>query len=519
MAISWFNKVREFKSPLRVVAAILLRSRETLRAEIQELQERQRQLAEQRAEDAGEIARQQQTIAALKQQLAEAKQQLDQAKQNINLPDDPPVAAHGYGPRMVALAVNLAKRVGLRGAARALELFFKWLGVQCKLPTRTAIRSWLQRLGLAELQRPRGSSEELVVIVDHSCQIGNEKVLVALGVQASQLPEQGQALQHHQVRVLEVKPSSQWKTADMQQEYRALAARHGVPRAVLSDGAPELREGAKCLQEQREDTLVLGDFKHQAANELKALLGKDERFQEVSSKIGTTRAAIQQTELAHLTPPSARPKARFMNLATTLRWLAMILWLLQNPQAKGRAGISDERMLAKLGWVAEYADDIAQWQECQQVVSKSLTFINEQYLFRGAAAELGRVLGNSFSHEKSRELARRLIEFVRRSEEQLREGERLPLSTEILESAFGLYKQLEGQHSKSGFTSLLACFPALLQPTTPESVQEAFGRVATRDVKTWTQTYFHSTVASRRQAALSEHQAATKRATNQPAKV
>jgi hypothetical protein len=30
------------------------------------------------------------------------------------------------------------------------------------------------------------------------------------------------------------------------------------------------------------------------------------------------------------------------------------------------------------------------------------------------------------------------------------------MSTEILESVFGLYKQLEGQQSRSGFTSLLA---------------------------------------------------------------
>ena len=36
----------------------------------------------------------------------------------------------------------------------------------------------------------------------------------------------------------------------------------------------------------------------------------------------------------------------------------------------------------------------------------------------------------------------------------------MPLSTEILESSFGLYKQLERQHSKGGFTTLLAAFLA-----------------------------------------------------------
>jgi hypothetical protein len=95
------------------------------------------------------------------------------------------------------------------------------------------------------------------------------------------------------------------------------------------------------------------------------------------------------------------------------------------------------------------------------VVSASVTFVNEQSLFKGASAALRSVIGDSLKHQKSKELAQRLIDFMHDSEEQLRDGERLPMSTEILESIFGLYKQLERQHSKSGFTSLLACLPAL----------------------------------------------------------
>ena len=245
------------------------------------------------------------------------------------------------------------------------------------------------------------------------------------------------------------------------------------------------------------------------------LIGNDERFKEVGGKIGTTRSSIQQTELAHLTPPSPKQKARFMNLSNTLSWLTMILWLLRNPEAKAREAIRDERMQEKLGWVAEYAEEIAVWQECQDVVSASVTFINQQGLFKGAARELRAVIGEELEHETSKELARRLIDFVAESEEPLREGERLPMSTEILESTFGLYKQLEGQHCKSGFTSLLACLPALLKPATPEGVMAAFARTSAADVTAWTQEHFPSTVTSRRHAAYAEHQSAVKRATTE----
>lgn len=299
----------------------------------------------------------------------------------------------------------------------------------------------------------------------------------------------------------------------MEREYEALAERYGAPRAVLVDGAAELREGAKALQNQREDTIVLRDFKHYAANVVKSLIGNNERFKEVGGKIGSARSAVQQTELAHLTPPSPRQKARFMNLSSTLTWLTMILWLLRHPEAHARERISEERMRAKLGWVEEYADEIAVWQECQDVVSASLTFINEQGLFKGASGELRTVIGDQLEHATSRELARRLIDFVSESETSLREGERLPMSTEILESSFGLYKQLERQHSKSGFTSLLACLPALLKPTTPEGVRAAFGRTPAKAVTAWTREHFGSTVTSRRQAAYAEHKSAVNRAT------
>lgn len=366
------------------------------------------------------------------------------------------------------------------------------------------------------MKEPLGQDEDLVFMADHSSQIGTEKVLAVLGVKASEMPEAGQALQHRHVRVLDVKPTSQCKTEDMQRQYEALADRYGSPRAVLVDGAVELRDGAKSLEKRRSDTIVLRDFKHFAANVLKSVMGNDKRFEAVTTLIGKTRSAIQQTELAHLVPPTVRPKARFMNLAATIRWMSMVAWLLKNPTAKGRVGISEDRMQEKLGWVEEYREDIAVWQECQDVISTCVTFINEQYLFKGASQGMKVAIGDSLQSDRAKGISERLISFVYESEQLLKEGERLPMSTEILESSFGLYKQLEGQQSKSGYTSLLACFPALLYPTTPEEVKAVFERVSPTDVKNWIQERFPSTVTSRRQTAYAEYKATTKRATKHP---
>ncbi|MFT4557778.1 MAG: hypothetical protein ACI93T_002293 [Porticoccaceae bacterium] len=67
------------------------------------------------------------------------------------------------------------------------------------------------------------------------------------------------------------------------------------------------RELKSCRQAEKAQffcaTSLPRDFKHFAANVLKKVVGDDdERFAEFTSQTGRTRSAIQQTELAHLSP-------------------------------------------------------------------------------------------------------------------------------------------------------------------------------------------------------------------------
>lgn len=371
----------------------------------------------------------------------------------------------------------------------------------------------MMRLGVQALTEPAEKADDWIWLVDHSNQIGQEKVLCVLGIRASQLPPPGTALRHEDMRVLALVPGTSWKREDMTKSYADLIERFGPPRAIISDGAVELRDGAKPLLLKHEDMLVLRDFKHFAANRLKSLFGQDERFQAFLSDMGRTRSAIQQTELAHLTPPSPKSKSRFMNLAATLRWAGVVSWLLNAPQAEARSKLKPERVEEKLGWLRGYASEIAAWTECQHVLSLALTFLNEQGVFRGVAAQL-RDLGSPLvSSDKSRQFFHALMKFVEDAEVPLRAGERLPISTEILESRFGLYKQLEGQQAQGGFTSLLPVLAVLGTTLTPERVRRAFQRTKTQDVKTWVKQHLGETVTSRRRSTYANHKRATKQTT------
>ena len=360
------------------------------------------------------------------------------------------------------------------------------------------------RMGVAALEAPIEQADDWIWMADHSNQIGQEKALAIIGLRASKMPSPSTAIRHEDVRLLMLEPGINWKTADMSAAYERLAEKAGQPLAVLTDGACELRDGALTLQNDRPHTLLVGDFKHHAANVLKKVVGADERFSKFTSQTGSTRSAIQQTELAHLTPVSVRPKAGFMNLSATLKWANMVLWHLSHPHSAAREQITPGRMNDKLGWLRSFRDDVARWSRCQDVESLSVTFVNEQGLFCGAADQLSRRFRSLELCGASQTVADGLLEFLRDHELKLQDGQRLPMSTEILESCFGLFKPLERQHSKGGFTSLLASFGVLLQPATPESVRDAFGRVSVKQMRTWVSDNLGTTVPSKRKTAYAE---------------
>ena len=133
-----------------------------------------------------------------------------------------------------------------------------------------------------------------------------------------------------------------------------------------------------------------------------------------------------------------------------------------------------------------------------------MTFINEQGLFVGAAAELRKIIADLTVDDASRQVAEQLIQFVNDAESQLSPGMRLPMSTEILESTFGLYKQLESQHNKGGFTTLLPAFGSLLRPSTPSRIAESFARLNVRQMRNWVADRLNQTLASKRQQAYRE---------------
>ena len=395
----------------------------------------------------------------------------------------------------------------LRCAARVLELFSSAAGADKITPHASTGRLWLLRVGLAALLRPKVVATDWVWLVDHSIQIGQCKCLVILGIRLSDLPE-GRPLVHQDMEPIALVPMKSSTKETVAVCLEDAVGRTGVPRAILDDHGADLHGGVEIFRGAHPETIEVYDITHKAACLLKARLEGAERWKSYASQLGQAKFALQQTELAFLTPPSQRSKARFMNVGGLVEWGRKTLMLVDDPSRLEFLGVSAERMQSKLGWLREFREELAEWSAFQQVIDGALDFVRCRGLYPGAGFDLTAALPTASG--TASELRDELIAFVRGESLKVRFGERLPGTTEVLESCFGKLKALEDGQSKSGFTGLVLSLGAMVSKWTAESLAEALEQCRVRDVLAWCRKTLGESVQSQRERAYGQLKSATK---------
>jgi hypothetical protein len=425
--------------------------------------------------------------------------------QALDLCNDEPPGSHGYDINTICLYLRLVLQgVSLRGVPRVLSVVAEAFGLPLEIPHWTTGRLWLMRLGHAMLTLPLEQAADWVWLIDHSVQIGQEKCLLIVGIRLRDLPKHGECLKYRDLHLIALVVRKSWTRQEVDDALEQANQRTGVPRAIVNDYGVDVHGGVMLFQERHEQTVEMYDIKHKAACLLKHRLAKEPDWQEFQGWIGKTRCAIQQTEMAFLVPPAPKPKARFMNLQPQLAWAEGVLDVLRDIPAEVKKWVRPERLQEKLGWLEEFAPKLAEWSEWQQVVNIAVEFVDRQGVYRGVLKELWRQLPQKFAHDSSRELAKDLMRFVASQAKQTKPGERLPGSTEILESCFGKMKELEKQQARGGFTSLVVSFGAILAKTTAKAVNAAMKHSVTKDVFAWCKEHLGTTVFAKRKIAFAQ---------------
>jgi hypothetical protein len=505
------TSLSQYKSSFYEICRTLLNSRTFHSAKVGQLSDENLRLRDQNAKITRELEEARREAQQLRELLEKKQLENSQLQERApRLPSDVPIPGHSFGPKLICVCLNLAKRIGFRPTSAALEIIFEYLGIDAQIPSWDSIRCWACRMGIAILDEHEQTSEDEMWIVDHSNQIGQEKILVINRLRQRDLPPPGKTLKRSNLKTIATIAGKSWTKDDVRREYAKLAGQRGAPKYLLSDGAVELHETADGLGKHKgNEVITIRDMKHKAANILESLIGKDARFTDFMGHLGRTRSQIQQTELGHFTPPPQKTKARFMNLGPMLRWGQMVSYHLSHPHSRSRGEITAARMNDKLSWLSKFSGDIALWNECESVMQHCLGHLERHAVQHGTVAQLRKSLEEAFPNWQGRakmvqQMGDRLLDAIGEIESKLAEGDRVWAMSDNLESGFGGFKRLEGQHSKGGFTSLIAALPLVFEDLTPERVKTGLQLVPVKRMKEWVKTSLGETLTAKRQRAYAE---------------
>ncbi len=406
----------------------------------------------------------------------------------------PPARGGRYSVTVARLAVDLVLQAGasMRGAAAGLRLMSERLNLQIAMPSFSAVRSWLLRLGCHALTCVLPSGV-WVWLVDHTVQIGACKLFVVVGCLLSDVPLGERPLRQSDLHLVHLSLMEHSTKEAVAVELERAALRTGAPRQIASDQGSDLNGGVRLFQQRHPNVAYVHDLAHQAANILKQRWSQGERWSKFLARLAAAGAKLRQTRAAHLLPPRVRSKARFMNVGPTLRFAGRVLKLLDAPTPSPR---TEEHY----GWLRDEREALAGWTGEHAVAEAAVRHVCTHGLSRNTATELETLWSQTARTPGAHKVSSRLQTALRTEAEQTQPDESLVGSTEVLESTFGQLKRLEHSYSGEGFTSLSLALGALVGERSEATVREALDAVPKKTAESWTKTLFGTTVQMLRRA-------------------
>ena len=374
--------------------------------------------------------------------------------------------------------------VALRAVPRVFAILYHKLAATTVIPAASSVRWWLQRLGLYALREPLPRAGDWVLLIDHSVQIGTVKVCVILGIRLCDIPYPRRALRFEDMHVIALIPVEQSSGQIVDAQLEQATLRMGIPRQIVSDGGSDVKKGAALFAGRHPETAVTYDAAHHGAIVLKRRFEDDPQWSEYIGRLGQVKSRIQQTVDAFLTSPSLRPKARYMNLESLLKWSRRILDLLDQ-DTSGSSSPAGGRAELRYGWLRDYRAAIETWSRWEATVRASVSYVRTRGLSVDSESGLHAHLSELPAELSDETLAMELGSFVRESSVAAEPGECLIGSTEVLESLFGKWKTLERQESQSGITGLILSLGALLGAWPASRIQAALEATPVKHVVSW----------------------------------
>ena len=403
--------------------------------------------------------------------------------------------------RLLCILLIVQAMVSFRSVPRILKLYqdqgYADLGW---VPHFSSVINWTLRYGLSLLQGVKRQKAPWIAIIDHSIEVGVNKVLVVLRVDVEALGKRGSPIRREDCECVGLQISEQSDGETVYEQLKAIFARCGEPKAILKDGDTGLGKGVRLWRERegKKGVWVLEDIGHVMANALNSQYARGKCFQRFLSIIHRGSARLRQTEWAFLVPPKLRTKGRFQGISALGKWAQRMLHALAGKDDDDTRGVLATLRSAMAG-LSGLRTFIERFATTVLTVVDVLTVLKHHGI-------------NQASYRQCRELAQRLPPrsvakkrldgWLKRHlyiQGRLGIGQTpLLVSSDIIESLFGTFKHILARSPQADMSRTVLIIPALCGQAEPLLIAQALADTTHRDLQRWEQQQVPETIRRKR---------------------
>ena len=369
-----------------------------------------------------------------------------------------------------------------------------------RTPSINSGKSWMLKLGYYNITKKQTIADDWIYIIDHSIQMGKEKLLLIVGVRAKDLPKD-RALKYEDVEIIDLQPVKKSTGEVVYEQIKEASKKTGNPRAIVSDMGSDIKLGVKKFQEVSCSTAHVYDLKHKIALLVKKILEKDDKWGEFKIFANFVAKKLQNSTLAGYRPPKQKEKARYMNIEDLVRWGDKISIKYENLR-KSKSKTEDEiKLESVIVDIAKFKESIEIWTEMVMVFQLIERFMNIHNLQNDCYEKFYELHGiklQKLKTDEARGFAIQILSFIKEQQEVCTQNERLLHSSQLIESLFGRLKFLEKEQSKSNFTNLILSMGAMVSKSTPTILRKALERVNVNMIYQWTKEKIGITIQAQK---------------------
>lgn len=300
---SWKLKCQAAKSQLKTKTLAVKRLRELrndLKSKSQQLKIEIDHLRDSLSESQNEVAQLKARLQVSEKELTEVKKKVISSTEGQRAP------GYTYSIYFILLSLQMIFKanLGFRNVSMAMTV----LCCECKIeraPSHEICVQWALKVGFYKLSVLKKREDcQWIWIVDHAVKAGVDKCLIVLGIRLDQIKgRRDLTLSLDDVAPLGVISMRVSNGKTVNEEFEKLAAKTGIPKALVIDHGSDLRSGAQKFCRKHSGVLLFYDIVHKIALAISSRIKENSRWQAFTIAAARAKKELQLTEFHRLGPP------------------------------------------------------------------------------------------------------------------------------------------------------------------------------------------------------------------------